>query len=103
MSNNYLRHCSREGKTIRITISVEDRIESKISQLHNLMSSHCGNKFSMSKVINMLLLGGIMTSQRMTTQDWHAMKRFTDGQKLELEEFTLEDYISNLTALRQIV
>jgi hypothetical protein len=103
MSNNYLRHCSREGKTIRITISVEGRIEAKISNLHELMSAHSGNRFSMSKVINMLLLGGILASQRMTTQDWYVMKRFADGQRLELEEFVLEDYVSNLTALRQIV
>ena len=64
---------------------------------------HTGNNFSMSKIINMLLLGGIFASQRMTIQDWYAIKRFSEGNQLELEEFSLEDYVSNLVALRQIV
>ena len=103
MSHNYLRHCSREGKTIRITISVEAQIEQKISKLHSMISVHNGNKFSMSKTINMLLLGGIFASQRMSTQDWYAIKRFTEGNQPDLEGFSLEDYVTNLVALRQIV
>lgn len=103
MSNNYLRHCSHDGKTIRVTISLEREIQEKIRMLHSLMSTYGDEDWSISKVINMLLLGGIIASEKLSMQEWDVIKKFASGKPLSLDEIRVENYVRNLVALRQIV
>jgi len=103
MSNNYLRNHSHKRKTKRITISIEGQIEQKIETMSEMVSQYTGEDWSMSKIVNMLLLGGILAPQKMNTHDWNNIKRFAEGKTLDLESVSIEEYVSNLAALRQIV
>lgn len=103
MSRYYLRHCSRDGKTLRITISLEKTIEPKLQELQKLLSSFASEQWSMSKVINMILLGGLLAHSKLGLQDWQMIKGFGDGRSISLEDIDISEYIANLAALKQMV
>ena len=102
MSRFYLRHCSRDGKTLRITISLEKRIETKIQELHKSLSSYTGEQWSMSKVINMLLLSGLLAHDSLSLTNWQMIKGFGDGMTIDLDQVDIGDYVANLAALKQM-
>lgn len=68
-----------------------------------MMSTCTGEDWSMSKVVNMLLLGGVLAPLRFGTYEWNIVKKFADGRNLNLTEFPVEEYAANLAALKQIV
>jgi len=103
MSKYYLKRCSREGRTLRITISVEGVIEEKLKEIQRYLFSYTGEEWSMSKVINMILLGGILADKRLGIQDWYAIKKFTEGSYTAISDVEVANYIINIAALSQTV
>lgn len=103
MSKYYLKRSSRERKSLRITISVEGVIEEKIKEIQRHLFSYTGEEWSMSKIINMILLGGILADKKLGIQDWYTIKRFTEGRYADVANTEVANYIINIAALRQVV
>ena len=103
MSRYYQRRCSKEGKTIRFTVCLEQKIESKIKELHESLVPYMKEGWSMSKVINMLLLSGLLANEKLGIQDWHTIERFVNGTSPNIEQVDVKEFLRNLAAIKQTV
>lgn len=96
-----MRHLSSKmKKTKRITVSLEEGIDEKISQLQIHLSDIAGEEWSMSKIINMLLLCGILSQDKLSGVDFETIKGFTDGSKIRLVDISMKSYVTSLIALK---
>jgi hypothetical protein len=85
---------------IRLTIVIDSEVESKLRELHGQIISSESKNFSFSKIVNMVLLAGIVSADKLDNCDWYLLKSLIDGKKIFLDEFTGRDYITNLAAIR---
>ena len=100
--SQYMRNLSTKlRKPKRITISIEEGIDQKISQLQTHLRDIACEEWSTSKTINMILLCGILSHNSLNLRDLGKVKEFTDGSKIGLEDINMESYVSNLAALKQ--
>ena len=96
-----MRHLSSKlKKTKRVTISLEEGINEKISQLQIFLSDIVSEEWSMSKTINMLLLCGILSQDKLSMVDLGTIKEFTDGSKIRLSDISMESYVTSLISLK---
>ena len=101
MSRYYLKRASSGDKYLRITISLDGAIKDRLLEIQQNFLSHTGEEWSMSKIINMVLLGGISADQKLGIHDWNTIKRFTDGRSTDISEIEVGGYVTNIVALRQ--
>ena len=85
---------------IRLTIVIDPEVESKLRELHGQIISSESKNFSFSKIVNMVLLAGIVSADKLDNRNWYLLKSLIDGKKVSLDEFTGRDYITNLAAIR---
>jgi len=97
-----MRHLSSKlKKTKRITISIEEGIEEKISQLQVYLSDIASEEWSLSKTINMLLLCGILTQDKISMVNLGKIREFSDGTKIRLNDIEMDAFVTSLVALKQ--
>ena len=92
---------SVNGKSHRITISLDGQICQKITELHDLMEAEIGNGWSKSKTINLLILGGILGHNRLQTSEWQVLHNLSEGRKIDLDYFKLEGYLENILLMHK--
>ena len=88
---------------VRITISLDEELEKKVKELQSMLVLSCGKGFSISKTINILLLGGIISQDNMHVLDWCKIRKFADGREVDLSDLSVEEYLKNIIALRHWV
>ena len=97
-----MRHLSSKmRKTKRITISIEEGIEEKISQLQIHLSDIANEEWSLSKTINMLLLCGILSQGSLSVVNLGKIRGFSDGTKIRLNDIEMDAFVTSLVALKQ--
>jgi len=92
---------SVNGKSHRITISLDGQICQKITELHELMEGEIGNGWSKAKTINLLILGGILAQNRLQAPDWQVLHNLSEGQKIDLDYFKLDEYLENILLIHK--
>ena len=93
---------TQQNKITRITISLDKEIEEKLKDIQNQFSLFNGEYWSLSRIINMVLVGGILGSKVLKFCDWYTIKRFMDGEDKNLEGYSVE-YASYFAAYQQEV
>ena len=88
---------------MRITISLEKEVEEKIKQLQDELVKKAGKAWSISKTINVLLIGGILSQKSLHIRDWTTIKNYSDGKPIDLSDETIEEYVPYLSALEKMV
>ena len=83
----------------RRTLVLDGQIEAKLRELQGQLITTEGKNFSLSKIVNLLLLGGIFASEKLSSNEWFAIKAFYDGRKIDLDEMPLQEYILNLSTV----
>ena len=86
----------------RITISLEKEIAEKIIELQQETTKKAGKSWSISKTINILVLGGILFHDKLYLADWNVVKDFADGKRIDVSEKNLAGYLTNLQAIDQV-
>lgn len=87
----------QKNKT-RITIMMDEDIQTKIKELQaNLIESQ--NKyFSYSKVLNMVLLAGLLASEKLNREDWIFLRYYERNNKINQGKI-FENYLENLNTV----
>jgi len=85
----------------RLTISLDGQIEAKLKEIQNQLNIMTDETWSLSKIVNVVLLGGIFGSTTMKICDWHSIKRYLDGEERILDVTPIE-YVSYFAALQQL-
>ena len=87
----------------RITISLDKEVEQNLKELRKMLSERSGKEVSTSKTINLLLIAGMLSADRLHVVEWSKIRDFFDGRCPDLSKFNLEEFVPNATALRQWV
>lgn len=77
------------------------QVEAKLQEIQQYLARISGKSQSMSKVINMVLVAGIIGSSKLSVHDWVVIKSFIKGRRIELGTATGEEYLTNILALSQ--
>ena len=97
-------NCARvDGEMTRITISLDKEVEQKVKQLQESLSTYSGKVWSISKTINVLLVAGILSEGKFHINEWGLIQDFADGKRVFLQDAKLDEYVTNLVALKQWV
>ena len=94
---------SQKTKARRLTIVIDEEIESKLREIQGQLISADRASFSLSRTVNMVVLAGLMAADKLTAREWNIIKSTLGGKKMNLEEIKTREYLANLTALGQWV
>ncbi len=89
----------------RKTITIHDEIYRELQKIRaSFIESDIVPDMSFTTAVNMVLLGGIVATDRFTDDDWGVLSKFLQEQRatLELESFTdrrADGYLENLSRL----
>ena len=89
-------------KMNRLTISVHKEVEDKIKEIQYNLYKVDKKSYSTAKVINMVLVAGIIGSSKLSAYDWAVIKSLITGKRIDLREIGAEEYATNLLALASI-
>jgi len=82
----------------RRTIIIEETIEEIIKKMQNELVKKNGKRQSRTKIVNTLLVAGMMASVKFTFTDWFELKKYFENKKIEYEEESIEKFLENLSA-----
>lgn len=94
---------SHKTSARRLTIVIDGELESKLREIQGQLISADRASFSLSRTVNMIILAGLMSADKLTAREWNIIKSTLGGKKLNLEEIKTREYLANLTALGQWV
>lgn len=87
----------------RLTIVIDGDVQEKLMELQgNLITSERKN-FSFSKIVNMVLVAGLMASDKLSSSEWALIRSIVYGKKVVIEELPTKEYVVNLAAMAQLV
>lgn len=82
----------------RLSISINPEIEEKLVEIQQRMIQIDGKPHSMSKVINTVLVAGIVGSSKLNAYEWSLIKSISKGKRIELNLTVGEEYTTNISA-----
>lgn len=88
---------SNEFKPTRHTIVIDSEIESVIKELQAHIIETRGKSCSLSFTVNLLLLGGIIASEKLTHNDWSVLRSYQKHRKIHINQIPLENWFTNLS------
>jgi hypothetical protein len=104
MINDLETNYQTEGIVIsRITISLDEEVDQKIKELHEILLQKSEKGISTSKTINSLLIAGLLSTSRLHVVEWDKIRDFFAGKRPDLSEFSTEEFVLNIIAMRQWV
>jgi len=80
----------------RITIILEDTIEGIIKRLQKELVEKNGKPYSLTKIINTLLVAGMMASEKLTISDWFELKKYFQNERITYDEKLMKVFLENL-------
>ena len=86
MTNNFERR----------TIGIQHEIETKIRELQGNLIKSDSKCWTYSKVVNAVLLAGIVGSESLNSSEWLLIKRLIEGGDIKLD-CSIEEYIERLS------
>lgn len=85
----------------RLTIVIDGDMQEKLRELQgNLITSERKN-FSLSKIVNMVLVAGLMASDKLDSTEWTMIRSIVYGKKVIMEELPTKEYVINLAAMAE--
>lgn len=81
----------------RRTIVLDGQIEAKLRELQGQLIASEGKNYSLSKILNLLLLGGIFATSKLDSDEWRIIQEFAKGNKISLRGITLDSYGNHLS------
>lgn len=86
----------------RLTIVIDEQVESKLREIQGHLICSENQNYSLSKVANMVLLAGLVASDRLSTFEWNMVKSIPKGKKLQIDESIPREYAANLKTMEMI-
>ena len=94
---------SKQSKLpLRHTIVIDSEIESILKELQAHLIETQGKSCSLSHTINLLLLGGIIASDKLTPDDWSILKLYHRRKKIHLNLISQQNWHTNLSEIELI-
>jgi len=87
----------------RLTIVINPEIDSKLREIHGQLIAADSKNYSFSKVVNMMLLAGIMSAEQLDHQHWHIIKETLEHKKMRLDEIPSREYLTKITGKDQLM
>ena len=80
----------------RRTIILEDAIEEIIKKLQKELVEKNGKPYSLTKIINTLLVAGMISSEKLTISDWFELKKYFQNKRIAYDEELMKVFLENL-------
>lgn len=80
----------------RHTIVIDSEIESILKELQTYLIEAQGKSCSLSHTVNLLLLGGIIASDKLTPDDWSILRFYHKRKKIRLDQTLQQNWHTNL-------
>jgi len=77
----------------RITIVLDGEIESKLREIQGQLISSHNKGFSLSKIINMVLLSGMLGANKLTGDEWRIIRTLTKKRRICLSGLSVSDFV----------
>ena len=89
---------SKKSGTIRArrTITIDPDLEKKLRDIQGQMIVASNKNWSLSAILNVVVLAGIVGSSSLDKDEWKVIKSFLKGNKPKLKQFTTSRYVQNL-------
>ena len=90
----------RARKTVqkeRRTITIDVDLEAKLRDLQGQLIMVGRKNWSLSAILNGVILAGIVGSPKLSKDDWKIIKLFLKKKDVNLRRYTIKDYIKNLS------
>ena len=84
-------------KSQRHTIVIDSDIESILKELQAHIIETQGKSCSLSSIVNLLVLGGIIASEKLTIDDWYILRAYQRRKKFCLNQASLQNWLTNLS------
>jgi hypothetical protein len=91
-----------KGKTPqkeRRTITIDKELEAKLRDLQGQLIMAGNKNWSLSAILNGVVLAGIIGSPKLGKEDWKMIKSFLKKNSINLKRYPIKDYIENLSEL----
>lgn len=87
----------------RLTIVIDPEIDSKLREIHGQLIAADSKNYSFSKIVNMMLLAGIMSAEQLDHEHWHTIKSTLEHKKMKLDYIPSSGYLAKLTEKSQMI
>ena len=81
----------------RRTIIIEGTMEEIIKKMQKEIVKKNGKQQSRTKIVNTLLVAGMMASMKFTFSDWFELKKYFENKKIEYDEESIGRFLENLS------
>ena len=80
----------------RRTITIDPDLEKKLRDIQGQLIVASNKNWSLSAILNVVVLAGIVGSSSLDKDEWKAVKSFLKGDKPNLRRFAISGYVKNL-------
>lgn len=81
----------------RRTITIDKDLEAKLRDLQGQLIMAGNKSWSLSAILNGVILAGIIGSSKLGKEDWKIIKSFLKKNNVNLKRYPIKDYIENLS------
>lgn len=69
----------------RVTITLNDFLQKELRKIQGKLIQDTGEDWSFTAIVNMVILGGLIGSERLKKKDWDVIQGFISEEKLSLD------------------
>jgi len=80
----------------RRTITIDPDLEKKLRDIQGQMIVASNKNWSLSAILNVVVLAGIVGSSSLGKDEWKVIKSFLKGNKPNLRRLATSEYVENL-------
>lgn len=81
----------------RRTITIDADLGAKLRDIQGQLIMASSKNWSLSAILNGVILSGIVGSPKLSKDDWKIIKSFLKKKDVNLKRYTIKDYIKNLS------
>ena len=81
----------------RRTVTIDKRIEDKLRDLQASLITSTHKDWSFTKIVNLVVLGGLLASRDFDERTWHRLKNFLEGNDINLDPDIVYSYANKIT------
>jgi hypothetical protein len=78
-------------------MTLDQEIESKLREIQGQLISTSSKYYSFSKIVNMMLLIGMMSSERLDYKQWNLLKDLLSKKQMRLDEIQCRVLVEEMT------
>ena len=84
------------GTRSRRTITIDTDLEKKLRDIQGQLILASNKNWSLSAILNVVVLAGIVGSSSLGKDEWKVIKSFLKGNKPNLRRLATSEYVENL-------